>query len=28
METQGNAWLAKHFPKLDSIKTARVSAES
>jgi peptidyl-prolyl cis-trans isomerase A (cyclophilin A) len=28
METQGNAWLNKHYPKLDSIKTARVTAES
>lgn len=25
METQGNAWLDKNFPKLDSIETARVS---
>jgi cyclophilin family peptidyl-prolyl cis-trans isomerase len=28
METQGNAWLAKHYPKLDSITTARVTAAS
>jgi peptidyl-prolyl cis-trans isomerase A (cyclophilin A) len=28
METQGNAWLNKNFPKLDSIKTARVTATS
>ena len=28
METQGNAWLNKNYPKLDSIKTARVTAES
>jgi peptidyl-prolyl cis-trans isomerase A (cyclophilin A) len=28
METQGNAWLVKNYPKLDSIKTARVTAES
>jgi peptidyl-prolyl cis-trans isomerase A (cyclophilin A) len=28
METQGNAWLNKHYPSLDSIKTARVTAES
>jgi peptidyl-prolyl cis-trans isomerase A (cyclophilin A) len=28
MQTQGNAWLEKHYPKLDSIKTARVTAES
>jgi peptidyl-prolyl cis-trans isomerase A (cyclophilin A) len=28
METQGNAWLEKHYPKLDSIETARVTAES
>jgi len=28
MQTQGNAFLEKHFPKLDSIKTARVTAES
>jgi peptidyl-prolyl cis-trans isomerase A (cyclophilin A) len=28
METQGNAWLDKNYPKLDSIKTARVTAES
>jgi peptidyl-prolyl cis-trans isomerase A (cyclophilin A) len=27
METQGNAWLEKHYPKLDSIKTADVSNE-
>ena len=25
METQGNAWLAKHYPKLDAIETASVS---
>jgi peptidyl-prolyl cis-trans isomerase A (cyclophilin A) len=28
METQGNAWLQKNYPKLDSIKTARVTQES
>ena len=28
MLTQGNAWLDKHYPKLDSIETARVTAES
>jgi peptidyl-prolyl cis-trans isomerase A (cyclophilin A) len=28
MQTQGNAFLEKHYPKLDSIKTARVTAES
>ena len=28
MESQGNAWLDQHYPKLDSIKTARVTAES
>ena len=28
MESQGNAWLNKNYPKLDSIKTARVTAES
>jgi peptidyl-prolyl cis-trans isomerase A (cyclophilin A) len=28
MATQGNAWLDKNFPKLDSIKTARVTAAS
>ena len=28
METQGNAWLKKNYPKLDSIKTARVTQES
>ena len=28
METKGNAWLQKNYPKLDSIKTARVTAES
>ncbi len=28
METQGNAWLEKNYPKLDSIKTARVTQES
>jgi len=28
METQGNAWLDKNYPKLDSIKTARVTQES
>jgi hypothetical protein len=27
METQGNAWLEKHYPRLDSIKTADVSNE-
>ena len=28
IESQGNAWLNKHYPKLDSIETARVTAES
>jgi len=28
METEGNAWLEKNYPKLDSIDTARVTAES
>jgi len=28
MQTQGNAWLQKNYPKLDSIKTARVTQES
>jgi peptidyl-prolyl cis-trans isomerase A (cyclophilin A) len=28
MEQQGNAWLDKTYPKLDSIKTARVTQES
>jgi peptidyl-prolyl cis-trans isomerase A (cyclophilin A) len=28
MEAQGNAWLEKNYPKLDSIKTARVTQES
>jgi peptidyl-prolyl cis-trans isomerase A (cyclophilin A) len=28
MQAQGNVWLKAHFPKLDSIKTARVTAES
>jgi peptidyl-prolyl cis-trans isomerase A (cyclophilin A) len=28
IETQGNAWLKKRYPKLDSIVTARVTAES
>ena len=28
MESQGNAWLDQHYPKLDSIKTARVTDES
>jgi peptidyl-prolyl cis-trans isomerase A (cyclophilin A) len=28
MATQGSAWLVKHYPKLDSIKTARVTAGS
>ena len=28
MQLQGNAWLEKNYPKLDSIKTARVTAES
>ena len=28
MESQGNAWLNKNYPKLDSIKTAKVTAES
>jgi peptidyl-prolyl cis-trans isomerase A (cyclophilin A) len=28
MESQGNGWLDKHYPKLDSIKSARVTSES
>ena len=28
MQTQGNAWLEKHYPKLDEIKTARITDES
>ena len=28
MESQGNVWLDKHYPKLDSIETAKVTAES
>ena len=28
METQGNAWLEQHYPKLDAIKTARITDES
>jgi peptidyl-prolyl cis-trans isomerase A (cyclophilin A) len=28
MQLQGNAWLEKNYPKLDSIKTARVTGES
>ena len=28
MATQGNAWLNKNYPKLDSIKTAKITAES
>jgi peptidyl-prolyl cis-trans isomerase A (cyclophilin A) len=28
IETQGNAWLQKNYPKLDSIRTARVTQES
>jgi peptidyl-prolyl cis-trans isomerase A (cyclophilin A) len=28
MEAQGNAWLKKNYPKLDSIETARVTEES
>ncbi len=28
MLSQGNAWLEKNYPKLDSITTARVTAES
>jgi hypothetical protein len=27
METQGNAWLDKNYPKLDAIKTAKVTDE-
>ena len=27
MQTQGNAWLRKNYPKLDSIKTARITDE-
>jgi len=27
MQTQGNAWLEKHYPKLDSIETAEVTDE-
>ena len=25
MQEQGNAWLDKNYPKLDSIKTARIA---
>jgi peptidyl-prolyl cis-trans isomerase A (cyclophilin A) len=28
MQLQGNAWLQKTYPKLDSIKTARITSES
>jgi peptidyl-prolyl cis-trans isomerase A (cyclophilin A) len=28
METQGNAWLEKNYPKLDAIETAKVTDES
>ena len=28
MQTQGNAWLRKNYPKLDTIETARVTNES
>ena len=28
MQLQGNAWLEKTYPKLDSIKTARITSES
>jgi peptidyl-prolyl cis-trans isomerase A (cyclophilin A) len=28
MMSEGNAWLQKHYPKLDSIKTATVTQES
>jgi cyclophilin family peptidyl-prolyl cis-trans isomerase len=28
MESQGSVWLDSHYPKLDSIETARVTAES
>jgi peptidyl-prolyl cis-trans isomerase A (cyclophilin A) len=28
MATQGNAWLNKNYPKLDAIKTAKVTAQS
>ena len=28
MESQGNAWLDKHYPKLDAIKSAKVTQES
>jgi cyclophilin family peptidyl-prolyl cis-trans isomerase len=28
IETQGNAWLEKHYPKLDEIKSAKVTSES
>jgi peptidyl-prolyl cis-trans isomerase A (cyclophilin A) len=28
LQTQGNAWLDKNYPKLDAIKTARVTQES
>lgn len=27
MQTQGNAWLQKNYPKLDSIETARITNE-
>jgi peptidyl-prolyl cis-trans isomerase A (cyclophilin A) len=26
MQTEGNAWLDKNYPKLDSIKTARIAS--
>jgi peptidyl-prolyl cis-trans isomerase A (cyclophilin A) len=28
IETEGNAWLDKHYPKLDSIETAKVTSTS
>jgi len=28
MQTKGNAWLEQHYPKLDSIETAKVTSES
>jgi hypothetical protein len=27
MQTQGNAWLDKNYPKLDKITTARITNE-
>jgi peptidyl-prolyl cis-trans isomerase A (cyclophilin A) len=28
MQSQGNAWLEQHYPKLDSIKSATITSES